>query len=390
MQIIYGYSNCTNIKYEALFRGKSLKVLTADQKYHSLLISGLAKNGASVTCFSGLPINRSVTKKIWISESDEEENGVLYHYYKTLNLPVVRQLMIFGAAFHNVLRFKSNIPDKFIICDYLNVANSYGMVLAAKVRRIPVILIVTDLPEFEGGGKLLRKLNAQLFKMADGFILLSKHMDVRINKRKVPSIILEGHVDSEHTPVKSEIRTEFETGVKEIVYAGSIKKLYGIHNLVEGFIKAKIQDTRLIIYGDGDYRQELESIAKEYTNIHYMGVRPNKEVVECENKAALLVNPRPIGPEYTRYSFPSKNMEYMVSGTPLLTTKLPGMPVEYYPYVYLLEDETPDGVAGKLKAIFSYLPERRYALGESAREFVLANKSNVIQAKKVIDFLKML
>ena len=46
-----------------------------------------------------------------------------------------------------------------------------------------------------------------------------------------------------------------------------------------------------------------------------------------------------------KYSFPSKNMEYMVSGTPVLTTRLPGMPMEYYPYVYFIEEESADGIA---------------------------------------------
>ena len=58
-----------------------------------------------------------------------------------------------------------------------------------------------------------------------------------------------------------------------------------------------------------------------------------KQGVAEELKATLLVNPRPTTEEFTIYSFPSKNMEYMASGTPLLTTKLPGMPEEYHQYV---------------------------------------------------------
>ena len=46
-------------------------------------------------------------------------------------------------------------------------------------------------------------------------------------------------------------------------------------------------------------------------------------------------------------------MEYMVSGTPMMTTVLPGMPEEYYPYVWLIEDETEDGAAQELKAFFA-------------------------------------
>ena len=119
-----------------------------------------------------------------------------------------------------------------------------------------------------------------------------------------------------------------------------------------------------------------------------MGIKRNAEIVEEEQKASLLVNPRPRAPEYTKYSFPSKNMEYMVSGTPTLTTVLPGMPTEYYPYVYLLEDESPDGVAAKLKEIFSASFEERKQKALSARRFVLETKSNIVQSRKIRDFLR--
>ena len=64
--------------------------------------------------------------------------------------------------------------------------------------------------------------------------------------------------------------------------------------------------------------------------------------------ATLLINPRFSNEEYTKYSFPSKNMEYMASGTPILTTKLPGMPKEYYEYIYLFEEESIEGMKNKM------------------------------------------
>ena len=100
MRILYGYSNCSDSKYHELFRDKAVSVLQADQKYHGLLIRGLAENGADVECVSGLPINRSVTKKVLIREPDEREGNIRYHYLKTVNLPLLRQFGIFfGSLF---------------------------------------------------------------------------------------------------------------------------------------------------------------------------------------------------------------------------------------------------------------------------------------------------
>lgn len=387
MQIIYGYSNCTDKKYKELFLNKKTAVLQPDQKYHSLLIRGLAASGVKVHCLSGLPINRDVTSKIWINEPDEQEENATFHYYKTLNLPILRHIMILCGAFINVLKIRKK-ESTFAICDCLNIANAYGITLACKLRRIPIITIVTDLPDMMNNGKVVSDINNKLFGMMDGFVFLTEQMNERINKKQRPYIVLEGHVDAELQMLSPGQQFEEVSGKKVIIYAGSIHKLYGIQNLVEGFLKADIPNTELRIFGTGDYRDELVQIAMQHQKIQYMGICSNKEVVQQEQQAALLVNPRPIAPEYTKYSFPSKNMEYMVSGTPILTTKLPGMPKEYYPYVYLLEDESSEEISKMLQKICAKKIDERLQKGMVARKFVLENKSNIAQAKKIIYFIQ--
>jgi len=80
-------------------------------------------------------------------------------------------------------------------------------------------------------------------------------------------------------------------------------------------------------------------------------------------------------------------MEYMASGTPVLTTVLPGMPKEYHPYVYLLETETAEGIAEKLKEVLQSSDEELFQKGSEARRFVLEQKNNVIQAQKILEML---
>ena len=147
-------------------------------------------------------------------------------------------------------------------------------------------------------------------------------------------------------------------------------------------------NAQLQIYGPGDYVEELQEIAKEDRRIFYGGMLLNTQIVEEEQKATLLVNPRPTDEEYVKYSFPSKTMEYMASGTPVLTTVLPGMPKEYYPYVYLLEDETAEGIAAKLKQVLLQSDGALFEKGCAARSFVLDTRNNIVQAGKILDMLK--
>ena len=114
----------------------------------------------------------------------------------------------------------------------------------------------------------------------------------------------------------------------------------------------------------------------------------NSEIIEKEMDATLLINPRPTNEEYVKYSFPSKNMEYMASGTPVLTTALPGMPQEYYPHVFLIRDESADGVAEALREVFAHSDEELFQKGSAARKFVLRERNNVVQAAKILDMLK--
>ena len=370
-----------------MFFNKKKMVAQACHKYHDLLIKGLVANGARVYCLSSLPINRGIKSELFIKEPDEQEGNAHYHYYKTINLPGFRQLMVFFGAFFSVLKIKKTNETK-AICDCLNIANSYGIIMGCKIKKIPVVTIVTDIPDMQDNSKIVSAINNKLFELVDGFLFLTEQMNEKINKNNKPYLVMEGHVDEQLALLERSKSYENTLGKKIVIYAGSLKKIYGISNLVKGFMQAQIEDAELRIFGDGDYKDELIRIVEKSNNIKYMGICSNEEVVEQEQKSALLVNPRPIAPEYTKYSFPSKNMEYMVSGTPVLTTKLPGMPMDYYSYVYFIEDETPDGISKTLQNVLRKPEVERYNKGKEAREFVLKYKTNTAQADKLICFLK--
>ena len=88
-------------------------------------------------------------------------------------------------------------------------------------------------------------------------------------------------------------------------------------------------DVELWICGSGDAKDIIEDEAQKDSRIKYFGLVDSQTALKMQHQATILVNPRTSDGEYTKYSFPSKNMEYMVSGTPVLTTDLPGMPKEH-------------------------------------------------------------
>lgn len=90
------------------------------------------------------------------------------------------------------------------------------------------------------------------------------------------------------------------------------------------------------------------------------------------------------------YSFPSKTIEYMASGTPVLMTKLKCLPKEYYQYLYFIDSETPEGIRDKVIEFFNKTEDERVEFGLRASEFILNNKTAPVQAARIIDFIKNL
>lgn len=388
MNIIYISSTCSKKKYKEYIESKGVRVSQQAQKYNLLLAEGLATLDANIKLISSRPINRTVTNKIWFKGEKEFANGIEFSYVPFINYPALRSFSVFAAVFFKLLFSSNKNKNTVVICDALNIIASIAALMASYIKGYKTVGIVTDVPcyfSYADKISITQKLNLWIMKKFRGYLLLTEQMNEIVNPQNRPHIVLEGHADVSMKQVENCLEEKYPKRV--CLYAGSLMKIYGIENLVRGFVKAEIPNTELHIYGDGDFRKELEELARENDSVKYMGVAPNSDIVKAELKATLLVNPRPTNEDYTKYSFPSKNMEYMASGTPVLTTELPGMPEDHKPYVFFIKDETADGIAETLRNVLEKTPEQLHSFGLVAKDFILKEKNNISQAKKVLDFI---
>ena len=383
MHILYAVTTCSDRTYRRLFETVAVKPAFQSQKYHRLLIEGLAAN-SKVDVIANPPVNRSVLDKAFVRLPREEEGGACYHNFPAIRNPLLKAAWVGLGTFFQILRLADR--DSAVVVDGLNRVTALAGMLAARLRRIPCVGIVTDLPDMLGGGGFSKKLANFVIGHCTAYVFLTEAMNARLNPNGKPYVILEGHADitmGERTP-----SLERKHRPRVCLYAGGVSRQYGLANLVEGFRMADLPDTELHIYGPGDYVEELKAVAAEDSRVKYGGMLLNTEIVDKEMEATLLVNPRPTAEEFVKYSFPSKTMEYMSTGTPVLTTVLPGMPEEYHPYVYLIRDETPQGIARALKDTLAQSDEALLQKGMAARNFVLTEKDNVTQAEKILEMLK--
>lgn len=359
----------------------------AVQKFNRLIALGLKSNDVDVKVLSAIPVNPNRNKKRFWKSSGEVEDGLEYNYIPFVNVKIFRQICIFFYGFFYVLIWGIiGRKDKAIVCDALSVSICYGFLLATKLNGIRSVGILTDMPGLmvsESGRSFATSFNLHILSLFSHYVFLTEAMNSVVNKKKKPYIIIEGVVD-----VLSCIGDRFmkKDNPRVVMYAGSLYERYGLKLLVDSFIYLKPDNAKLVIYGSGPYEDTLKSLSSDI--IEYRGLRTTEEIVEAEHRATLLVNPRPTTEEFTKYSFPSKNMEYMVSGTPLLTTKLPGIPKDYYPYVYMFEEETVEGFSLKLSEILSLSEQELTEKGMDALEFVLNNKNNHIQTHRILNLLQ--
>lgn len=398
MNIIYITSACS----QRIFDTKVSKIKNAfafqNQKFHNLLIQGLASiENLSVTVVSTYPVDRLQKIKKY---EEENENNVRYIYPSFINIPILHR---FGRYKNTKTIIKHLITNEtVIVCNVLD----YDQCIAAQnIRKhnpnIKLVGIVTDIPTISSGASFvessslksklssfLRSFYNKSIYNYDAFLFLAEPMNDVINRNNRPFCVIEGFSDIKMQKIDNNILDKSTPRV--LLYAGGIHAEYGIKKLVEAFNEANISGWELHIYGNGNYKQTLIKFCELNNSIKYFGVKPNKEIVEKQIRASLLVNPRPTDEEYVKYSFPSKTMEYMASGTPLLTTHLPSMPKEYYPFVYFIDNETNEGFKKALRCFLSKDEEELHAFGNKAKAFVLTEKNNLSQAKKFYNFLKCL
>lgn len=395
MNILYVSSFCSKNKFNKLFEKSKVKPAQQAQKYHRLMVEGLFQNeGVSIKALSSVPLNRTISDERYHKREIENENGIEFEYLPFLNIPILRHIELFTTGFFNVLKWCQKNKDGVVICDVLDISISTAALFASKVTKMSSVGIITDVPIFLADmtmskasirSRLILMINTFVMNHFDSYVFLTEQMNELINKEQKPYVVIEGQVDINMATSNNDLRTKHEELICQ--YAGSLHKIYGLKILTDAFNAADIDGAELHLFGTGDFVEELKTICTEHPHIKYLGVVANDIVIKEQLKATLLINPRPTKEEYTKYSFPSKNMEYMVSGTPVLTTCLPGMPDGYRQYVYLIEDESVEGLTNTLKMLLSKTREELHQKGQEAKQFVLKDKNNVVQAGKIIKMI---
>ena len=389
------------IEQEAKRNGYGIQ--TAPNTYQWAVVQGLQENHAdyevvSFPAFGCYPMH--------FYRKDVPEDTILYDGQKIgqsvgySTLPVVKDYSI-RRNLHKYVKDwikRNNLKrnDAFAILIYQPESCFVDAVIPFKKKypNMVIATIVTDMVDdfsnFASNRSFLKRIQLGIetkkvkrnYQYIDRYILLSKYMADRIPEAVDRNVVVEGIYNGTVTEgVVSQIPYS-------LLYTDALEEFCGIRQMIESFTMTEDARFRLIICGGGPLEGYVREKAALDERIEFRGMVSRAEAIGLQKSCILLINPRQPDGGITKYSFPSKTMEYLSSGTPMIGYKLEGFPEEYFEYYYALDDLSTKKLSSTIDSLLNLSAEDLKAKGENARKFILNNKTARIQVSRMLEFIE--
>lgn len=184
---------------------------------------------------------------------------------------------------------------------------------------------------------------------------------------------------------------------KKIVYMGNMELAKdNVDNIIRAFsyIASDFVDVDLCLYGRPSVtdRDLLTALVRD---LHldkrvFWGVSSYSEVPALLSAAHILVSSQP-KTKRAEGGFPTKLGEYLATGIPVLLTRVGDIAthVSDGEHLFLAKPEDPEDFASKLRYILENY-SLAATIGKAGKMFVAENYSNVIQGRKMLEFIAKL
>ena len=392
-----GVGNSEEGKAHVITNGAKLLSATVS---NDALVSGLDANGVFCDTLnaSQLPVYPKYPEKIvtpfsWTYPNGAKGKSVSYLNYKYINLISKKNSLIKEAK----LWAKENRAEEVTVFVYQMHAPFMAAAVAVKkvIPNAKTVLVVPDLPQFMDMNmskvkQVLKSIdwkNIQKYmKYMDKFILYSKHMAEFLKLKDGSWMVMEGSYDP--TLIIDDDEIKKDDGKISVMYSGVLDLRYGIKELLDTMLLLD-DNYELWLTGNGNAVPLIKERAETDPRIKYYGFLPSRlDLLKKQHEATMLISTRDPCEKASAYCFPSKIFEYMVSGNPVLSTVIKGIPDEYFNYLVEMHSTSPDDIKIAILKVANMTFDERKKLGEAGKNFVLDGKSNIKQAELILNFVK--
>lgn len=336
------------------------------------------------------------SRTICAAHSRVHLNGLTISLLPFLNLPFIRPLTVGLVVLVSLLfwGWHQRKSNRVVLTFNLTEPSGLFTLVGSRLIGAKAIAAVTDInvPGQTVSATLARRLDfwlqRRLIPRFDGLIVVTKRIIEDFAPDK-PFVRIEGGVNGAVLQRFDAHPGKFTGGSPfTIVAAGSLDEANGFIELLEAFSLLPGDNYCLRIAGAGPLEGMIRRAAEEDVRIQYCGYLPLDEVLALYQTADVLVNMRVTQRIKTDYFFPSKLIEYLASGIPVITTCTGHVEEEYAEIAFLLKDETPEALARIIEHVASMDPRLRAQKGQAAREYIRTRNTWEAQGHRVVEFIR--
>lgn len=346
----------------------------------------------TVTPYAAFPHDKKIFQK---TEKTMLMDNIPLYRVSYLNLPVVKQVWQIISVYVAAQKQLKNDPSATVLC--FNLFPQIGIPVRWLKRRFPkcqAVCLLADLPlddntDRHGLSRRLRKLfddsTRKSMAVCDKYVVLNKAVADKYLPGK-PFIVIDGGVDM--ADIEKNCRNKKSVPVeRNIMYCGALTEYNGVLNLIKAMDSFQGTDIYCDIYGSGYLEEQVRVAAQENKNIRFHGRLDNVTVMQKQREAWLLINPRLVNDSIAQVTFPSKTFEYLLSGTPVLTTRLNGYTKEYDGLMVYAKDDSPQALVRAIHEIAIGEYQDYLIMAEKAVKFVVEKKNWPYQGEKMKQFM---
>lgn len=321
---------------------------------------------------------------------------------------------LFGRMFESY-SFGKNVVDYLknnradLKCVYLNTWPLLAQYLIVKELRkisVPIILHVQDiypeslldkLPLFKSFFiKLLLPIDKYVQSNSAKVIVISPKMkSYLIKSRRLKEdnvrIVYNWQNENRFISYTNSKKSEQKNSNFTFMFLGNLNKTASIDFIISAYKKSSLENSRLIIAGDGSEKDKLISSAGNSQNINIeFWDAPMKKVPEIQNMADVLILNLKKGASL--YALPSKLAAYMFSAKPIIACvdeeSDTAFSVTKADCGWIVPSEETESLATTLKTAISIPKNKLQNLGINGFDYAMENFSKKKNLKKLIDIIR--
>ena len=363
------------------------------------VLLGIAKalpRSESPVCLSCRPVASFPKGPLWLrGEIVPLEDGRVVKILPTLNVKIIKNLFWGVFVRREIKAWSEKHPDnKRSVLVYNIYAPPISWVFRACVRnacKLTAILYDLGVPPASlgldrltmSGYRVMEKEAKKYIPLLDGRVVVNEKI-VDSYAPKENFLLIDGGIND------AVVNRLFPLAVTPpgplvLVLAGMLWEQNGT-GLILDCLKAHPElDVNVIFAGSGIDVPKIEDYSEKDRRVAYVGQLSPEALFKLYGQADVLLNLR--REEEVDFHFPSKLLEYLVTGKHVISTPIAHTERDYGPYLSVLKDISADGLAEMIKTVMRRGKNELYLQGVKARRFMLETRRWCIRTAEIVQYM---